>query len=327
MEDAADIAEFAEDDAGPAFARPAPVGRVHSPRQSPTRGLLAELAWRVRRLGELYFEQTGLVLPGRATQGQPCAAVQPPPGAELIWLSTGGRERLAALFGPALNPDGSPRPDAPARPTVLFFYGNVMCLSRSLGIFQHLRRIGANVLLPEYEGFGLSGGEACEAGCYATADAAWRHLQGRRDVDPSLIVAGGVSLGGAVAIDLAAREPAVAGLIALVTFTSIPDMARHLHPTVPIWRFIRHKFDSLRKMPSVRCPALIGHSTGDSLMPHWMADRLAAATGGPVTRLVIDGADHRTAEMLEVGGDVIFHAAERFLDSLYSTRVTAERPH
>jgi hypothetical protein len=31
--------------------------------------------------------------------------------------------------------------------------------------------------------------------------------------------------------------------------------------------------------------------------------------------------------MLEVGGDVIFHAAERFLDSLYSTRVTAERPH
>ena len=264
----------------------------------------------------MYVEQTGLILPGRQTQGQPCAAVEPPGGAELVWLRTRGRERLAALFGPALTADGSPRPDAPARPTVLFFYGNIMCLSRSLGLFQHLRRIGANVLVPEYAGFGLSGGDACEAGCYATADAAWRHLQSRQDIDPSLVVAGGVSLGGAVAIDLAARQSGVAGLIALVTFTSIPDIARHLHPTVPIWRFIRHKFDSVRKIRHVTCPVLIGHSTGDSLVPPWMADRLAEAAGGPVTRLVIDGADHRTAEMLEVGGDVIFNGAEVFLEGL-----------
>jgi pimeloyl-ACP methyl ester carboxylesterase len=198
-----------------------------------------------------------------------------------------------------------------------------MCLARTVGIFQRLRKIGANVLVPEYAGFGLSDGEACEAGCYATADAAWRHLRSRVDIDPSRIVTAGVSLGGAVAVDLAAREPAVAGLIALVTFTSIPDMARHLHPEVPIWRFIRHRFDSLRKMPSVACPLLIGHSTGDSLMPHWMADRLASAAAGPVTRFVIEGADHRTAEMLEVAGDVIFTSAQRFLESIATSAARA----
>ena len=312
MEDAFDIAHARR--GGDETRRVAPARELRRPRDS--RGLLADALWRIRRLGELYTGQAGLILPGRETQGQPCAAFEPPDGAELIWLHARGHGRLRALFGGALRPDGSPHPDAPARPTLLFFYGNIMCLARTLGIFQRLRKIGANVLVPEYAGFGLSEGEACEAGCYATADAAWRHLLARQDIDPSRVVPAGVSLGGAVAIDLAAREPSVAGLIALVTFTSIPDMARHLHPEVPIWRFIRHRFDSVRKMPQVACPVLIGHSTGDSLVPHWMPDRLASAAGGPVTRFVIEGADHHAAEMLDVAGDVIFTSAQRFLEGI-----------
>jgi pimeloyl-ACP methyl ester carboxylesterase len=228
---------------------------------------------------------------------------------------------VAALFGPALSPEGELLSDAASRPTLLFFYGNGMYLNETVPLFQHLRRIGANVLVPEYLGYGLSDRPASEAGCYATADAAYRHLLSRGDVDPSLIVAGGVSLGGAVAIDLAARRREVAGCIALVTFTSIPDVARHLHPDVPIWRLIRMKFDSLAKMASVNCPVLIGHSTADALVPAWMADRLAAAARGPVTRLVIEGVNHHAAEMLEVGGDVIFGAAQRFLEGIAARRL------
>jgi fermentation-respiration switch protein FrsA (DUF1100 family) len=313
MDEAADVAEFLEGAAGGRFPS-ADVVSVRARDDRPARDAVADYASRLVRLAKLYAGQKELILPGRATQGLPCARFDLPAGAERVWLPT--RERLAALFGPALYPDGSPRPDAASRPTVLFFYGNAMCLSRSIGIFQHLRRIGANVMVPEYAGFGLSGGRACEAGCYATADAAFGHLRSRRDLDPSRIVATGVSLGGAVAIDLAARDPAVAGVIALFTFTSIPDMARHLHPAVPIWRFIRHKFDSLKKIPAVACPILIGHSTGDSLVPDWMADRLAAAAAGPVTRFVIEKADHAAAEMLEVGGDVSFRATEKFLATL-----------
>ncbi|HZN66845.1 MAG TPA: alpha/beta hydrolase [Tepidisphaeraceae bacterium] len=319
MEEVADIGELLEGgacDAGAAYVR---AGRGTT---APNLGAWQPPAWaaealeRVGRLCRLFVNQTALIMPGRQTQGQPCARVEPPAGAELLTLPAGG-ETVAALFGPALAEDGAPIPAAEARsrPTLLFFYGNRMCLGVTAHLFQHLRRLGANVLVPDYVGFGLSTGRASEAGCYATADAAWRHLLSRDDVDPSLIVAGGVSLGGAVAVNLAARVP-VAGLVTLVTFTSIPDMARHLYPDVPIWRFIRHKFDSLSKMPSVTCPALIGYSTGDSLVPQWMADRLATACRGPVTRLVIKGADHRTAEMLEVGGDVIFGAIGRFLEDL-----------
>ena len=303
MEDAVDMRELAGETAGP--RREGPGSRAS--------GALASRLW---RLGQLYVGQTGMILRGRESHGQPCAAVDPPAGAELVFLPTHSGGRVAALFGPALSSDGAPLPDAPLRPTVLFFYGNGMCLSETVPIFQHLRHIGANVLVPEYLGYGLSDGGANERGCYATADAALRHLLARDDVDPSKIVTGGVSLGGAVAVDLASREKRIAGCIALVTFTSIPDMVRHLHPDVPVWRLIHMKFDSLAKIRSVTCPALIGHSTGDALVPEWMADRLASAAGGPVTRLVIEGANHHAAEMLEVGGDAIFGAVGRFLETL-----------
>ncbi len=318
MEDAADIGELLEAgacDAGAAYAR---AGRGAANAGSwQLQGWPAEALERLGRLCRLFVNQTGLIMPGRQTQGQPRARVEPPSGAELLTLPAAGGESVAALFGAALHPDGSPVPASESRdrPTILFFYGNRMCLGAIPHLFQHLRQLGANVLVPEYVGFGLSTGRASEGGCYATADAAWRHLLRRDDIDPARIVAGGASLGGAVAVDLAARVPA-AGLAMLVTFTSIPDMARHLYPDVPIWRFIRHRFDSLSKIAAVTCPTLLGYSTGDSLVPQWMADRLAATCAGPVTRLVIDGADHRAAEMLEVGGDVIFGAIGRFLEGL-----------
>ena len=273
---------------------------------------LLTLPRKARELGYLACAQGRLIFPGQWTQGHAKAEFDTPVGAERLTLSGSRGERIAALFAPAQTADGQPHPDAPKRPTIVFFYGNIMYLSSTIHIVERLRRSGANVLVPEYLGYGLSEGKACEAACYDTADAVWRHVTRRKDIDQTKIVVSGASLGGAVAIDLAARAP-VAGLITLVTFTSIPDVARHTHPHVPIWWFIRHRFESVRKMPSVICPTLIAHSTGDRLIPYEMADRLAAAAGGPVERLVIDGANHKSTEMLEVGGEAIFQAIDRFL--------------
>ena len=287
-------------------------------RRRPRPASLANVAAAPYRLAALYFAQTRLIFPGRRTQGQPAAAVRPTGGAELLTLHTACGQRVAALFGPALAPDGTPLPDAASRPTVLFFYGNGHYLANHhlRHLFDALRRIGVNVMVPEYVGYGLSTGDAGEAGCYATADAAWRHLLARPDVDPARIVAAGASLGGAVAIDLASRERRVAGLVTLITFSSMPDMARVVEPTVPIWRLIRHRFDSEAKMPRVTCPTLVIHSTGDALVPYAMADRLAAACGGPVSRLKIEGAGHSSVEMLEGGGGAIYDAMTTFLSRL-----------
>lgn len=300
-----------------AFEAAAPVPWPQRRRQIATQvidlgkaGLM--LPRRARELAHLCTAQGRLIFPGQWTQGHAKAQFRTPDHAERLTLTGSRGDRIHALFAKALSPDGSPHPLAAHRPTLLFFYGNDMYLAATVHIVERLRRSGCNVMVPEYVGFGLSKGRPSEAACYDTADAACAHLMRRRDIDHGKIVSSGCSLGGAVAIDLASRQN-VAGLITLVTFTSIPDVARHTHPHVPIGWFIRHRFESVKKMPSVLCPALIGHSTGDRLIPYEMADQLAAAAGGPVERLVIEGANHKSTEMLEVGGEVIFRSIREFL--------------
>src|SRR5690606_21675274 len=131
----------------------------------------------------------------------------------------------------------------------------------------------------DYLGFGLSGGVAGERGCYDTADAALAYLRGRKDVDPSRIIAAGWSLGGAVAVDLASREP-MAGLAVFCSFTSMGDMVRLFYPLPGLGLLLKHRFESVAKIRRVRCPTLIGHGDRDSLVPASMSDLLAEAAGG-----------------------------------------------
>jgi fermentation-respiration switch protein FrsA (DUF1100 family) len=262
--------------------------------------------------------QTRLIFPGLISQGQPWAVVRPGPDAELVTLRTAGGDRVVALFGPALSPEGRPLADAAARPTLLYFYGNGSCLRHALDEFETFRRLGANVLIPDYTGYGMSGGRAGEAGCVATADAAYDHLRARPDVDPDRIVVVGWSLGAAVAIDLAARRP-VAGLVTLSAFTSMLDMAHTLYPWLPARLLLRHRFESERKIASVTAPTLIIHGRRDGIIAYTMSDRLAAAAGGPVTRLAIDDGDHN--DLFAISGEEIPETLRRFLAGVPSTSV------
>ena len=257
--------------------------------------------------------QTGLIFPGSATQGKPEAVITAPPGAELVELTTARGDRVVALFGPALQPDGSPRADASTCPTLLYFYGNAMCLRDAVPQFDQFRRLGANLMIPDYVGYGMSGGQAGEAGCQETAEAAFAHLGTRPEVDRGRIIVAGWSLGGAVAIDLAARHP-VAGLATFCTFTSMTAMAKRFFPFLPARLLLRHRFDSLTKIPKVGCPTLIGHGRGDRIIPFTMADQLAKAAPGPVTRVTIDDADHN--DFFAVGGEQVETALRGFIDQV-----------
>jgi pimeloyl-ACP methyl ester carboxylesterase len=257
--------------------------------------------------------QARLIFPGSQTQGTPEAVVRPPPGAELVALTTARGDRVVALFGKALTPDGSPRLDASACPTLLYFYGNAMCLRDASDEFTRFRRLGANVLIPEYVGYGMSGGQPGESGCRETAEAALAHLGSRRDVDRGRVVVAGWSLGGAVALDLAAGHP-VAGVATFCTFTRMSDMSRRLFPFLPGSLLLRHRFENDSKIAQVGCPVLIGHGRGDQVIPFEMADRLAAAAKGPVTRVTIEEADHN--DFFESGGERVATPLRRFIEQL-----------
>jgi uncharacterized protein len=257
--------------------------------------------------------QTRMIFPGAETQGSPGAVVRPTPGEELVELTTTPGDRVVALFGKALAPDGSPLADSSTCPTILYFYGNAMCLRDASEEFGKFRRLGANVLIPDYVGYGMSGGKPGETGCRETAEAALAYLRSRKDLDQGRVVIAGWSLGGAVALDLASRHR-VAGVATFCTFTRMADMARMVVPFLPSSLLLRHRFDNLSKIAQIDCPVLIGHGRRDSIIPFAMADRLAKAAKGPVTRVTIDEAGHN--DFFQSGGERIRTALRRFIDEL-----------
>lgn len=277
-------------------------------------------AWRVLRLavisyvavlGFLYVAQAWLIFPGRWSQGRAHAQVAPPAGSELMRLETASGVKVVALFGPALDGRGRALADAPRRPTLLFFYGNGDCLANNVGLCEDFRRLGVNVAVAEYAGFGMSEGSPSEIGCRETAEAVFDGIATRPDVDPGRIFAAGWSLGSGVAVDLASRRN-VAGILVFSAFTSMVDMASRTYPFIPVSWLLSHRFESETKLKELSCPVFLAHGTADRTIPFAMSERLAATSAGPATLFPVVGANHD--DLFVTGGRALLDAVGRFLD-------------
>src|SRR5688572_30832441 len=91
-------------------------------------------------------------------------------------------------------------------PAVIFAHGNAEIIDPYALELEPYRRMGVSVLLPEFRGYGRSGGEPSEEGITDDFVAFHDLLAARPDVDPSRIVFHGRSLGGGVVCALAARR-------------------------------------------------------------------------------------------------------------------------
>jgi uncharacterized protein len=246
--------------------------------------------------------ETAMVFPGSASQGK-AYAVPPSDGRETVVLHLADGTLVVGEFGTALA-----GPKARSRtPTVLFFYGNGACAATMEQVFQGYRRIGMNILIVDYPGYGMSGGKPSEQGCYAAADAAWEWSQHRTDIDPSRVVAAGWSLGSAVAIHLAGRHP-VCALETVSAFTTLPDVGHYLYPWLPVSLLLRSHFDNEEALPKSNCPVLLVHGTSDTLVPVGMQDALAALVPVRGSVLKIDGAGHN--DVFSVGGERLWSALD-----------------
>ena len=242
-----------------------------------------------------YLGQDWLMYPAQRGRGVPPTAFHLGPPVERVDLTTPDGTPIAAAYAVAATDGGSPRPDAATRPTVVFFYGNGMTATDSWPQIDAFRRLGANVVVADYPGYGASGGRMTEPAAYAAADAAY-DLARRRSSGP--VIAAGWSLGAAMAVDLASRRP-TDGLIVFNAFTSMPEMAGRLLPWLPVGWICRGQYANEAKIGRVRCPTLICNGLRDTMIPAAMSDRLAAAAGtaavgggGVVMRLRVATADH-----------------------------------
>ena len=233
---------------------------------------------------------------------------------EDVWLAAEDGVRLHAWFcAPGAGRAGAPEA---ADRAVLFLHGNAGNVSHRRAQIDALAALPAAVLIVDYRGYGRSEGSPSEQGLYRDARAAWEHLTGARGFHPDRVVVFGESLGGAVAVDLAASVRPCA-LVLQSTFTSIADMAAEVMPFVP--RFvIRTKMNSLEKMARVRSPVLVAHSPADEIVPYKFGRQLYEAARGPKQFYEIKNAPHNATH--DVGGADYYEAVRKFVESACAAR-------
>lgn len=221
-------------------------------------------------------------------------------------------QRIHAWWWPAENPDA---------PAVLYLHGTRWSLTGQVFRLEQLRDFGFSVLAIDYRGFGKSDGDVpSEKAVYEDAHAAWDWLVTQQQ-DPARRFIYGHSLGGAVAVDLAASlsVPAMAsatvpagaaprrgapagGLIIESTFTTLADMAREVtYGWVPVGLLLSQKFDSMSKMAQVAMPVLVVHGAADRFVPSRFSRQLYDAATAPKKLLLVEGGSHNNS--MRTGAD------------------------
>lgn len=198
--------------------------------------------------------------------------------------------------------------DAPA---ILYLHGVRWNLTGQLFRIEQLHVQGYSVLAVDYRGFGQSRGDLpSESSVYEDARVAWERFQ-LLQPDPGKRLIYGHSLGGAVAIDLAAElgqqavaehlPPPVRGLVIESTFTSLADVAAAVANTsLPVRWLLSQKFDSIDKIADIHMPLLVVHGLDDRYVPPRFSQQLFDAAQEPKHLLLVPGASHNNS--LSLGG-------------------------
>lgn len=244
------------------------------------------------------FEASATFHPERAAYSGSWRA---PRGGEDVWFKTADGLKLNGWFFRSTKEvsDG----------TVVYFHGNGGNLSYCDWVGVNLAERGFDVLLFDYRGYGRSEGEPeGEQTLYMDADAALDFVLKDRGARPDRIVLYGQSLGTAAAIDAASRRGCGA-LIVESGLSSARDMAGAVMPWLPgfLRGMTKNKFDSVRKIPLVRCPVLVVHGARDDLIPSWQGHKLFEAAPEPKQWKLINGAGHNDLSI--IGG-------KQYIDSL-----------
>jgi hypothetical protein len=230
---------------------------------------------------------------------------------DVATLSIGGITEVAFPTSDGLTLNGwfVSRASAPDF-TVIVFNGNAGNRAFRAPLADALARANMAALLFDYRGFGGNAGAPSEMGLRIDAQAARDYVVGRPDVDRNRLVYFGESLGTAVAAELAVEHPPAA-LILRSPFTSLTDIGRQHYPMLPVRWLLRDRYDTISRIARVRAPLLVIGGDRDHIVPLAQTRRVYEAAREPKSLLVIQGADHNDASLVD--GRLMMDGVLRFL--------------
>jgi len=217
-----------------------------------------------------------------------------------VWFTTADGVRLHGWWVPQ-----------PGCPTILWFHGNGGNISHrleNLALLWH--QVQVQIFIFDYREYGLSQGEITRAGTFLDAAAAYQCVTTSLKIPAGDLILFGRSLGSALALDQAVKNPARA-LILESAFTSSRDMMALYAPFLGSWLPQGPAYDNLTLIPHLKVPVLIIHGEHDEVIPVDMGRRLYAAAPEPRELYIIPGAHHN--DVYNLGGDAYFSRWRRFI--------------
>jgi len=231
----------------------------------------------------VYLAQDGLIFHRQPLpEGRRAEIERRHPAVADLWLTAADGTRVHAWYlksGPQL---------------VLYFGGNAEEVSWMIEAVL-AEAPGASWLLMDYRGYGQSAGSPSEKALVADALALYDHAVKLPGVDPKRIYAFGRSLGGGVAVALAAKRP-LAGLVLVTPFDSLAAVAKRYYWYLPVDWMLKHRFDSIALAPQLKTPLLCLIAERDEVIPAAHGERLCEAWGGPKKKIVLAAAGHNTTD-------------------------------
>ncbi|KAK3805946.1 MAG: alpha/beta-hydrolase [Linnemannia elongata] len=266
----------------------------------------------------LYHYQCEIIYPANFPEGSRTHVAKPSQYGlpyEDLTLTTPDKVKIKAYL--IKHPDDSV---ARKRPTILYLHANAGNMGHRLSIADvFYKEFGCNVFMLSYRGYGLSEGSPTEKGLRLDAQTALDFIKKHPVISETKLIAYGQSIGGAVSIDIVARnEDKFSGLIIENTFLSLPKVIPHVLPMISKVVFLCHQVWNSEQMIQqiTRLPVLFLSGRKDELVPpaHMQElHRLLDTTGESVWREFPDGTHNDTC--LKPG---YFEAIKAFLEGIMS---------
>lgn len=188
--------------------------------------------------------------------------------------------------------------------------GNVTKFGRHYSMFDG---VGYSYMAFDYPGYGRSSGVPTEKTLNSAAAAVIQFATRIFGIRDESLVLFGLSLGGAIALELA-QHCNPARIILESAFTSSRDMGRvMLGKYLPLFLLVPNRYRNVDKIQTVKSPLLLLHGTIDTRIPHSHSKVLYETGGGPRTFVSVEGAGH--LDLIDKLGPAYSVMVREFIDT------------
>ena len=188
-------------------------------------------------------------------------------------------------------------PKAKAR--LLVFHGNAIDAVIRSNYLHAFDKVGGGAnwetYVMEYPGYGARPGTPGRSAFYEAARAAIAQL---RAADSRPIVLLGESIGSGTACAMAAEQPdAVAGLVLVVPFARLVEVAQRVMPYLPVSLLLRDAYDNIESLQKYRGRVVFVVAEKDEVVSAEQGRKLAESYAGPKLFIELSDTTHNSFEV------------------------------